>query len=599
MENEAELTGRLRIELLRQQVPIYDNFNDFPLTRKIQALRSVMGLNSKDLANHNPDLTYELTMDNCLKLMAIFLRLKCDLPMIIMGETGCGKTRMLKFFSDLHVNPKCEKFKHLIHFKIHGGVNYNDIKHKVEEAEKLSRDNHRKLYPNGLPVVVQGRKQHLPATAILFLDEANTTEAIGLIKEILCDRTCNGCKISFEFGLKIVAAINPYRKHEPAMIKKLEEAGLGFFMSASDSKEKFGHLPMRHLVYRVQPLPSSLVPFIWDFGQLDQNTERIYIKQMLSKAVKNGTLSAEVDKAESDFLSELLSECQKFMRTQSDECSFVSLRDIERALRVAGWFTSKKNLILSRMNTKSYKIMHIVTDFDAHQAKLSETRRAFNLALSVCYHASLQSQSRRYNFRELIGKKLLPNVQYSAANDWVLAEILMCQHIFLDEVQLANNIARNSALLENVFMIIVCLELRIPLFIVGKPGSSKSLAKTIVSNSMQGNNSKSELFKNLKETYFINFQCSPLTKPEMIIHAFKEAASFQEGKDLDKSVSIVNLDEIGLAEGSESMPLKTLHPLLEEGTDSSECVGKPHQKVGFIGISNWSLGKFFLLFENF
>ena len=51
---------------------------------------------------------------------------------------------------------------------------------------------------------------------------------------------------------------------------------------------------------------------------------------------------------------------------------------------------------------------------------------------------------------------------------------------------------------------------------------------------------------------------------------------------------MVNLDEIGLAEGSESMPLKALHPLLEEGTDSDEK-GLSHQKVGVIGISNWAL----------
>jgi hypothetical protein len=138
-------------------------------------------------------------------------------------------------------------------------------------------------------------------------------------------------------------------------------------------------------------------------------------------------------------------------------------------------------------------------------------------------------------------------------------------------------------------MIIICLELRIPLFIVGKPGSSKSLAKTIVSRTMQGRNSKSNLFKQLKETYFVNFQCSPLTRPEMIIEAFNEAARFQENINLDLSVAVVNLDEIGLAEASESMPLKTLHPLMEEGTDSSDHVGKPHQKVGVIGISNWAL----------
>ena len=137
-------------------------------------------------------------------------------------------------------------------------------------------------------------------------------------------------------------------------------------------------------------------------------------------------------------------------------------------------------------------------------------------------------------------------------------------------------------------MMAICVELRIPLFIVGKPGSSKSLAKTIIASNMQGQNSKAEFYKHLKEAYFVNFQCSPLTTPDMIIKAFKEAARFQKDKNLDKSVAVVNLDEIGLAEGSDSMPLKTLHPLLEEGTDTDEA-GEPYQKVAVIGISNWAL----------
>ena len=49
-------------------------------------------------------------------------------------------------------------------------------------------------------------------------------------------------------------------------------------------------------------------------------------------------------------------------------------------------------------------------------------------------------------------------------------------------------------------MMVVCIELRIPLFLVGKPGSSKSLAKTIVADAMQGESARSsELFKNLKQ----------------------------------------------------------------------------------------------------
>jgi hypothetical protein len=44
------------------------------------------------------------------------------------------------------------------------------------------------------------------------MDEANTTEAIGSIKEILCDRHFSGKVIPSDAGLSIVAACNPYRK---------------------------------------------------------------------------------------------------------------------------------------------------------------------------------------------------------------------------------------------------------------------------------------------------------------------------------------------------------------------------------------------------
>ena len=47
-------------------------------------------------------------------------------------------------------------------------------------------------------------------------------------------------------------------------------------------------------------------------------------------------------------------------------------------------------------------------------------------------------------------------------------------------------------------MMIVCIELRIPLFLVGKPGSSKSLAKTIVHDAMQGDAARSRLFREFK-----------------------------------------------------------------------------------------------------
>ena len=72
-------------------------------------------------------------------------------------------------------------------------------------------------------------------------------------------------------------------------------------------------------------------------------------------------------------------------------------------------------------------------------------------------------------------------------------------------MEIEENIAKNAALRENVFMMFVCIELRIPLFLIGKPGSSKSLAKTIIESSMKGRNSKKKIMKQFKQVciYFL------------------------------------------------------------------------------------------------
>ena len=53
---------------------------------------------------------------------------------------------------------------------------------------------------------------------------------------------------------------------------------------------------------------------------------------------------------------------------------------------------------------------------------------------------------------------------------------------------------------------------------------------------------------------------------------FNNATKFQERKKGQNCVSVVVLDEVGLAEDSPSLPLKTLHPLLEDGTTGSNDV---------------------------
>ena len=80
---------------------------------------------------------------------------------------------------------------------------------------------------------------------------------------------------------------------------------------------------------------------------------------------------------------------------------------------------------------------------------------------------------------------------------------------------------------------------------------------------------------NSLQVHMFSYQCSQLSTPESVIEVFKAAEKFQAKQDIKQYVSVVVLDEVGLAEDSPSLPLKALHPLLEDGTDGS---GKDHQQ---------------------
>ncbi|CAG2215370.1 RNF213 [Mytilus edulis] len=141
---------------------------------------------------------------------------RCDIPVIIMGETGCGKTRLVKFMCSLQQPPNVN-VENMIVMKVHGGTTPSDIIRKVQDAENIASRNTDK-YPNMFTV--------------LFFDEANTTEAIGLLKEMMCDKSLHGKPMKLHQSLKVIAACNPYRKHSDALIKRLEQAGLGYHVDA-------------------------------------------------------------------------------------------------------------------------------------------------------------------------------------------------------------------------------------------------------------------------------------------------------------------------------------------------------------------------------
>ncbi len=71
----------------------------------------------------------------------------------------------------------------------------------------------------------------------------------------------------------------------------------------------------------------------------------------------------------------------------------------------------------------------------------------------------------------------------------------------------------------------------------------------------------------LLQVNMVSYQCSQLSTPESVKEVFNTAKRFQNDQ---KSTPVVVLDEVGLAEDSPNLPLKVLHPLLEDGTEGDD-----------------------------
>ena len=79
--------------------------------------------------------------------------------------------------------------------QVHGGITEKDIVEFLKKAQGQA--------------VINSR---LELDTVVFFDEANTTDAIGLIKEVMCDRRVHGRPLPA--NLKFIAACNPYRRSE-------------------------------------------------------------------------------------------------------------------------------------------------------------------------------------------------------------------------------------------------------------------------------------------------------------------------------------------------------------------------------------------------
>ena len=131
----------------------------------------------------------------------------------------------------------------------------------------------------------------------------------------------------------------------------------------------------------------------------------------------------------------------------------------------------------------------------------------------------------------------------------------------MDQTFLDDGIASTRGLQENVFMVIVCCLANIPLMIVGPPGSSKTLAVTVVAENARGAYSKSDFYKAIPALVPFHYQCSRRSSSYEISLVFERAIERQvkASREDGNMGCFVFMDEAGLPE-EERESLKVLSP---------------------------------------
>ena len=479
--------------------------------------------------------TYALTPDNILKMILIILRVRANAPVIIMGETGCGKTSLVRYLA----NTCGIRFQT---FNFHAGISEDEIIKFIEDMEMEANDKSDQMW--------------------IFLDEINTCDHLGLISDIMCHHSLLGRPLSN--NLVFLAACNPYKLRP---VEHVKTAGL----EGKNITDEYSGL-----VYRVHPLPEAMIDYVWDYGSLAPKDERDYIQRMVSV----------LPKQYEGMLVGVLAASQQFIREAERNHFCVSLRDVHRCILLVHSF--------QEMDKKRKELKNNERSTSKHLREYYQMSERYNdkpmiksvvLALAHCYLSRLPTAKLRQNYREHMMKVITSNgiaMNKRGNVDSFSAIIRVEEEDYLDRMELPPGTARNAALRENVFVMLVSILNHIPVFVVGKPGCSKSLSIQLIRSNLRGRDSRDSLFRKLPQLYVVSYQGSESSTSEGIIKVFEKARKYKSHNNDGNVLPVVLLDEVGLAENSKYNPLKVLHSLLEPGE------GKLPD-VAVVGISNWSL----------
>ena len=481
-----------------------------------------------------------------LRLLILGAHFAMGMPIVLEGETGVGKTRLMKAF-------------HLLvsHAQQGSGARHApgpeprmqqiDLHPGVDDAA-LVRELERRL--DGFTLLDKAADASAtptwdrPPSLILFVDEVNCgpPSVVEILRGLVVDRQVafsDGRRRRLARGAWVACACNP----------------------AGDTSRAR---------YFVEQLPASMESVRWTLDALDERdisyivAERLlawWPAERLAADQQSGLVKAASDailaghRAADSFGEEGLDD--------QDAAPAVSLRDLNRLFEIADALSNFCPQLLDALQSDLE---------DGQLGKAGRHARALAVGTAIVYllrvphEARLQVAEREHNHLLIVGLKGMAECAAS-----------LCQEMQLDQRRVALPF---TGLRETMLALYIYFCARVPLFLIGAPGTSKSLCLSLLVQSLMnhGLRSASAVLSRAPVPNIYVLQCSPALTPSRLLATFKRARSWVAAGEQPLLV----LEEMGLVTSASKVPaIKALHAELDH-----EAAQASSERVAFIGVSN-------------
>eukprot|EP01064_Diplonema_japonicum_P018019 TRINITY_DN2660_c2_g1_i5.p1 TRINITY_DN2660_c2_g1~~TRINITY_DN2660_c2_g1_i5.p1 ORF type:complete len:6207 (+),score=1618.57 TRINITY_DN2660_c2_g1_i5:144-18764(+) len=396
---------------------------------------------------------------------------------------------------------------------------------------------------------------------MVMIDEMNATKMLGLVKRIVVDRYWDRWEDAHPESrgylppnVNFVGAVNPSKKDAILEGTATEESD-----KTNEGAESLG--------FDVTPMPPSLMEYIVPWKQLAEGQRELFISRLIG-ANKN-LFSADIRRSQIKALDRLLLNAHRFAQKKcQNKRSTVSQRDLHRAMKLFDFFYKYEREFVFSNGSQSSEVWErslssmLLGIAVSYYFRFAPDERE---ELSTILTALLVEEAGK-NPKEV--RALPDGVTFADVVKKAVSFFCHNKHLKLPEAVYAH-----QGLMENLFVQMVCFDIRLAVILEGAPGTSKTLSNNIIRDNMTGTGLFWKDFCHISD--ICRYQGSAQSSAGEIKRKCQEAYTKQKENDDAGSKNkrtLLFVDEAGLVKGEtdeRKWALKVLHYYLEGANLSS------------------------------